>query len=83
MAFQSLCAKFLVVACEPNYILIRDIGPWTQHPTVTNDAKGVVQRLARAGYLPNGRRLFYFDSENHMDEILVKNGCFAGFMVLK
>ena len=64
-------------AGEP--LLIRDVGPWDQHPTVTNDAEAVVAKLAAAGLLPEGRRLLYFDSEGRLDEILVARGRFAGF----
>jgi len=60
-------------------LVIRDVGPWDQHPTVTNDAEAVVMALASQGYLPNGRRLFYYDSEGALDEILVKDGQFVGF----
>ncbi len=60
-------------------LVIRDIGPWDKNPTVTNDAEAVAKELAEMGQLPRIRRLFYYDSEGHLDEILVKNGAFAGF----
>jgi hypothetical protein len=43
---------------------------------VTNDAEWVVAQLA--GYLL-GRRLFYYDSLGSLDELVVKEGRFAGF----
>jgi len=58
-------------------LVIRDIGPWDQHPSVTNDAEAVVQDLKLR--LPPGRRLFYYDSEGQRDEIVIEDGCFAGF----
>lgn len=69
---------------EDNYLrdiplVIKDIGPWNKHLTITNDAEGVVQRLAQQGHLPAGRRLFYYDSEGELSEILVRDGFFAGF----
>ncbi len=49
-------------------LVIRDVGPWHEHPTVTNDIEGVVRRLTAEGRLPRGRRLFYIDSDGQMDE---------------
>ena len=60
-------------------LVIRDVGPWDQHPSVTNDAEAVVEDLVRSGRLPEGRRLFYYDSEGQRDEIKIKDGRFAGF----
>ena len=63
------------------WLVIRDdVGP---APTITNSAETVVEELYRAGQLPAGRRLFYFDSEDNVDELLVVNGKFAGFSLLK
>lgn len=62
-----------------HWIVIKDVGPWDQHPSVTNDAENVVRDLVAQGYLPEGRRLFYFDSDGRLDEILVKDGQFVGF----
>lgn len=58
-------------------IVIRDVGPWDQHLSVTNDAERVVAELAE--WL-NGRRLFYYDSDNALDEIVITDGRFAGFL---
>ena len=60
-------------------LVIRDIGPWDKHLTVTNDAEGVVDELLKMGTLKPGQRLFYIDSECVLDEILVKDGKFARF----
>lgn len=59
-------------------LVIRDLGPWDVHRTITNDAERVVEELAE--YLPDGRRLFYYDSQNQRDEIIVSHGRFVGFM---
>ena len=70
---------------KPNYkiieettecVVIQDLGPWDRHMTVTNGAEGVVAELA---HLLRGRRLEYLDSEGERDQILVKDGRFAGF----
>ena len=70
-------AHFAVVHEDSDMLVIRDVSPWDRRATVTNDVENVVPRLRL-----NGRRLFYFDSENVLDEIVVKNGKFAGFAPL-
>jgi len=69
-------ARYEVVSDCPDRLVIRDLGPWDLHPTVTNDAENVVSELvARLGK----RRLFYHDSEGVLDELRVVDGRFAGF----
>jgi hypothetical protein len=58
------------------YLVIEDTGPWDQHLTITNGAEQVVDSLAPK---LEGRRLFYFDSQGDIDEILVHEGGFLGF----
>ncbi len=60
-------------------LILKDLGPWDQHPTITNDAEHVVRTLVALGRLPAGRKLYYHDSENELTEILIKDGKFAGF----
>lgn len=70
-------ANFSVVRATAQSITIRDEGPWNEkHPTVTNDAEWVVDQVAE--YL-NGRRLYYFDSDGRLDEIVVAGGKFHAF----
>jgi hypothetical protein len=68
-------AVFNVLESTDSYVLIRDVGPWDRYPTVTNDAEAVVKRLLR----PTPRRIFYFDSDGDLGEVVVKDGQFAGF----
>lgn len=64
----------------PHPLVIRDVGRHDHQPTVTNDAENVVQSLVEKKRLTSGRRLFYYDSENRLDEILIDENCqFAGF----
>lgn len=74
---MGMPAQIKILDFTEQSVLIRDIGPWDQCFTVTNDAANVVQRI-----LPilDGRRLFYFDSEGDLGEIKVKDGKFAGFV---
>ena len=72
-------ANYRVEVSARRYLIIRDIGPWDEHPTVTNDVEHVVKELA-----PDlgDRRLVYFDSEMNATEIVVRDGqfhCFAHF----
>ena len=57
-------------------LCIRDVGQWGHYPTVTNGAEEVVAELAPRLH---GRRLEYYDSEGHRDQLLVRDGRFAGF----
>ena len=68
-------ARFVVVNDTPEALCIRDMGG-PRDMSVTNDAEAVVESLA--GRLGN-RRLEYFDSDGHLDRLLVKDGKFAGF----
>ncbi len=72
-------ANYVIVVKASDQITIRDMGPWDKYLTVTNDAENVVRELAAEGHLPNGRRLFYYDSDGELDEIPVKDGVFVGF----
>lgn len=67
---------YMIVENTTDYVLIRDLGPWDRHMTVTNGAEEVVAELA---HLLRGRRLEYIDSEGRRDQILVREGRFAGF----
>jgi hypothetical protein len=69
-------ARFAIVESTAEKLVIQDLGPWDVYPSVTNAAEEVVESLAAQ---LNGRRLFYYDSENQCDELLVKDGKFAGF----
>lgn len=73
-------ANYVIIRDEPfRPLVIRDVGPWNMFSTVTNVAETVVAELICAGKLPSGRRLLYYDSEGHLDEILVRDGLFDGF----
>ena len=72
-------ANYAVVNADVRAVTIRDLGPWNQFLTVTNDVEAVVRELVATGHLIEGQRLFCEDSEGQLDELLVKNGEFAGF----
>jgi hypothetical protein len=69
-------ANYSIVGSFPDRLIVRDDGPWDKHPTITNDAEHVVSELS--SHL-DGRMLLYVDSEGRTDQLLVKDGRFAGF----
>jgi hypothetical protein len=73
-------ANFEVVRSDNSVVVIRDLGPWTKHPTVTNDAEQVVAGL---GSWLNGRRLLYYDSEGELGELKHEGTRFTGFAPVK
>lgn len=76
MKYDNTC-KYIVVKDTPNYVIIKDIGPWNKYKTITNDADGLVLFLSRE---LGKRRLFYFDSEGELAELLHDGqGTFKGF----
>lgn len=68
--------NYKIIEETKDYILIKDIGPWDRYMTITNAAEEVVTELAST---LAGRRLEYIDSEGRRDQLLVRNGRFAGF----
>ena len=73
-------AQYETVRETPAYILIRDVGPWSEHPTVTNDAENVVEELAAK---LGTRRLLYYDSEGELNELKHVGTVFTGFAFVK
>ena len=69
-------AVYRIESDTPDYVIIRDVGPWNQHGTVTNEAERVVTELVP---MLRGRRLFYYDSAGDLDELVIRNGKFAGW----
>lgn len=79
MAHARYAIDEFMLSQRDDLLLIVDIGPWENHPTITNDAEYVVKELVLAGRLTKDRRLFYRDSHGQVDEVLVANGVFSGF----
>jgi hypothetical protein len=72
-------ANYQVVETTPEAVVLRDIGPWNKFMTITNAAEEVVEELADRGILKDGQRLFYYDSENELTELVHKDGQFMTF----
>jgi len=70
-------ANYSIVVDSPKALVVQDIGPWSDFPTVTNDAEAVVEQLASRLH---GRPLYYYDSDGDIGRLLVTNdGKFNGF----
>ena len=69
-------ANYRVVDDAPGYLVLDDLGPWDRYATITNAVESVVAEVAP---LLRDRRLFYFDSLGHLDEIVVQDGRFHHF----
>lgn len=71
---------------EPSFpLVLRDVGPWDKHFTITNDAEGVIARLVAAGAIGPARgrprTVLYYDSEGELTELRYDwtTGRFLGF----
>lgn len=62
-------------------LVLKDVGPWDRHWTLTNDIEDVVRTLSVSGRLKPGQRLLYRDSEGELTEALHQNGRFVEFAV--
>lgn len=72
-------ANYKLMSETPERLVLWDQGPWTRHPTITNDAEHVVAELHAAGNLPTGRELWYYDSDARLSAIVHEGGKFVGF----
>jgi hypothetical protein len=43
---RSNIPRYAIEVDGPAYVVIRDLGPWTEHRTITNDVETVVRDLA-------------------------------------
>ena len=69
-------ANYTIYEEDSSRVTLLDIGPHSQHLTITNDAERVVKEMLP--YL-NGRQLVYIDSLGELTELRIRNGEFAGF----
>lgn len=77
MASSANRANFEIELYFPDRVVLRDVGPWDRHLTITNDAESVVADIAP---ILRGRRLFYYDSDGELGILRVVDGKFAGFV---
>jgi hypothetical protein len=77
MTATMIGASFAIEYDGPEALIVRDTGLEHLFPSIEADAEGVFERL---NDLRGPRRLFFIDrsARTAMQEILVKNGEFAG-----
>jgi hypothetical protein len=68
-------SNYMILERTNERIVIRDIGPWNQYMSVTNNAENVVRELAPS----STQRIFYYDSEGELDELVHEDGVFQRF----
>ena len=71
--------RFCLAEVSEERILLRDLGPWDIHPTITNGAENVVERVQYLLKEYPRARLDYIDSEGEEATLVVKDGKFVGF----
>lgn len=76
MSFDHIQANYRLADETEHHIILQDIGPHDQYKTITNAAEWVVKQMVPR---LKGRKLYYIDTENQVDELLIHDGIFAGF----
>lgn len=71
-------ANYRMVGNTPELIILQDVGPWDRYMTITNAAEILVAEIEEVYGIGN-RQLLYYDSDDELTELLVKDGRFAGF----
>jgi hypothetical protein len=64
-------------------LVIRDLGGELGCMSVTNDAESVVEYLYSEGDLTDDRKLYYYDTEGDLDEIVHEKGQFVRFNIIR
>jgi len=70
--------RFIVAKSSETAIVLRDLGPWDVYPTISNAAEAVVDQLWSKLHIAD-MRLFYFDSEGDLGELLHDGARFTDF----
>jgi hypothetical protein len=72
-------ANYEIIEDTPIRMVIRDLGPWDQHKTITENAENVVRDLWLNHKLYD-RRLFYYDKQGDFGEIKHNAAQHTGFV---
>ena len=76
MSRFQLFATYEIVSADAKRLVIRDVTLETGGRSVTNDAERVVAELAQHA---RDRRIFYYDTDGWLDELVHDRGRFTGF----
>jgi hypothetical protein len=61
--------NYTVLTSRKDFLILQDVGPWDQFPTITNGAEQVVKECHEdAGR--RGKRILYVDSEGELSELV-------------
>jgi len=69
-------SNWTVEEVNDQHITLRDLGPWDEYMTITNDIESVIKDLSSS---IAGRRVFYYNNNEELNEVVIKNGEFSGF----
>lgn len=72
-------SNYEIIHSSPKLCVIKDVGPWDEFLSVTNDAENVVAELYREAFISNDTMLLYYDSCGQLDRIRHENGVFKRF----
>lgn len=67
---MSSHASWEVAGDLSTHLVIRDVGFYDRHLTITNDAEWVVEQLGSKLMHPEDKRLFVYDSSGDLDEFV-------------
>ena len=70
--------KYIVQSNAGRSVVIRDVGG-PKDMSLTNDVEAVVEELFIRGLLGEGILLYYYDSDNRLDQIKHSGGVFLDF----
>lgn len=73
--------NYKVIESNEDRVVLQDVGPWDQYPTITNTVEAVLQQVAgmllvnlQVDESHNGPNLYYIDSEGDCTRILWGGG---------
>ena len=72
-------SKYKIEIVDEKLVLLKDIGPWDQFKTITNNAKEVVEEIRELGHLETDPNLLYWDSEGNLTELVYNDSGFLDF----
>ena len=64
---KQTIANYCVVEANGYFVVLKDLGPWDEYPTITNSAENVVAKMYEDGI--KDQRIIYFDSEDDLTEL--------------
>ena len=69
-------SNYVINSEDENQIVLKDLGPWDQYLTITNDAENIIEELSAE---QKEKIIYYFDSNSVLTELLVLDGKLKGF----